>query len=175
MMFRHLRAHQQDRIRTFLGLHEDRDLLYNVTQSKIAIGSGGFAGQGYLDGVMVRYGRVPERHTDFIFCPIGEEFGFIGVVVLFVLLAMLILRIMRMGDRQLETFGRVYCYCVASILFFHCFINIGMTMGVVPIMGIPLPLVSYGGSSLLGFTMLILIAIALDASPIKSQSSLLKW
>ena len=175
MMFRHLRAHQQDRIRTFLGLHEDRDLLYNVTQSKIAIGSGGFAGQGYLDGVMVRYGRVPERHTDFIFCTIGEEFGFIGVVVLFVLLAMLILRIMRMGDRQLETFGRVYCYCVASILFFHCFINIGMTMGVVPIMGIPLPLVSYGGSSLLGFTMLIFIAIALDASPIKSQSSLLKW
>ena len=124
---------------------------------------------------MVRYGRVPERHTDFIFCTIGEEFGFIGVVVLFVLLAMLILRIMRMGDRQLETFGRVYCYCVASILFFHCFINIGMTMGVVPIMGIPLPLVSYGGSSLLGFTMLIFIAIALDASPIKSQSSLLKW
>ena len=175
MMFRHLRAHQQDRIRTFLGLHHDKDLLYNVTQSKIAIGSGGFSGQGYLEGVMVRYGRVPERHTDFIFCTVGEELGFIGVAVLFTLLAMLILRIMRMGDRQLDTFGRVYCYCVASILLFHCFINIGMTMGVVPIMGIPLPLISYGGSSMLGFSILIFIAIALDASPIKRQSSLNKW
>ena len=175
MVFHLLRPYQQDRIRTFLGLHNNRDLLYNVTQSKIAIGAGGFTGQGYLEGVMVRYARVPERHTDFIFCTIAEEFGFIGVVVLFAFLAMLILRIMRMGDRQLEGFGRVYCYCVASILFFHCFINIGMTMGLVPVMGIPLPLVSYGGSSMLGFTILIFIAIALDASPTKHRSNLRTW
>lgn len=175
MVFHLLRPYQQDRIRTFLGLHNNRDLLYNVTQSKIAIGAGGLTGQGFLDGVMVRYARVPERHTDFIFCTIAEEFGFIGVVVLFAFLAMLILRIMRMGDRQLEGFGRVYCYCVASILFFHCFINIGMTMGLVPVMGIPLPLVSYGGSSMLGFTILIFIAIALDASPTKHKSNLRSW
>lgn len=175
MVFHLLRPYQQDRIRTFLGLHNNRDLLYNVTQSKIAIGSGGFSGQGFLEGVMVRYARVPERHTDFIFCTIAEEFGFIGVLVLFSFMAMLILRIMRMGDRQLEGFGRVYCYCVASILVFHCFINIGMTMGLVPVMGIPLPLISYGGSSMLGFTILIFIAIALDASPTKHKSNLSKW
>lgn len=167
MVFHHLPQHQQNRIRTFLGLHHDRDLMYNVAQSKIAIGAGGFSGQGFLEGVMIRYSRVPEKHTDFIFCTIGEQFGFLGVLVLFALMVMLIYRLMRMGDRQLETFGRVYCYCVASIIFFHCFINIGMTMGVVPVMGIPLPLISYGGSSLLGFTILIFIAIALDASPIK--------
>lgn len=175
MMFHHLKDHQQQRIRTFLGLHNDSDANYHVRQSKIAIGSGGLFGQGYLEGDMARYGRVPENHTDFIFCLIGEEFGFIGAVVLFALLALLILRIMRMGDRQLETFGRVYCYCVASMLFFHCLINLGMTMGVVPVMGIPLPLVSYGGSSMLGFSILIFIAIALDASPIKRQSSLYTW
>ena len=136
-------------------------------QSEIAIGSGGIFGKGLLDGTQNRYSFVPEKHTDFIFCTIGEEFGFLGALVLFSLMALLILRLMRMGDRQLETFGLVYCYCVASILFFHCCINIGMTMGVVPVMGIPLPFISYGGSSLLGFTMLVFIAIALDASPTK--------
>ena len=175
MVFHHLKAHQQNRIRTFLGQVDDKDLLYNVNQSKIAIGSGGFAGKGFLKGSQIRYGFVPEKHTDFIFCTIGEEFGFLGALVLFSLMALLILRLMRMGDRQLETFGRVYCYCVASILFFHCCINIGMTMGVVPVMGIPLPFISYGGSSLLGFTMLVFIAIALDASPTKRQSTLRKW
>ncbi|MBQ5843380.1 MAG: rod shape-determining protein RodA [Alistipes sp.] len=175
MVFRHLKPHQQDRIRTFLGLEDNRDLLYNVNQSKIAIGSGGLTGKGFLEGSQIRYGFVPEKHTDFIFCTIGEEFGFVGAVVLFSLLCMLILRLMKMGDRQLEAFGRVYCYCVASILFFHCFINIGMTMGIVPVMGIPLPFISYGGSSLLGFSLLVFIAIALDASPIKRQSTLRKW
>jgi rod shape determining protein RodA len=104
---------------------------------------------------------VPEKHTDFIFCTIGEEFGFLGALVLFSCFAMLILRLMRMGDRQLETFGRVYCYCVASILFFHCCINIGMTMGIVPVMGIPLPFISYGGSSLWAFTIMIFIFVSL--------------
>lgn len=175
MVFRHLKPHQQNRIRTFLGQVDDKDLLYNVNQSKIAIGSGGFSGKGFLQGSQIRYGLVPEKHTDFIFCTIGEEFGFLGALVLFSCFAMLILRLMRMGDRQLETFGRVYCYCVASILFFHCCINIGMTMGIVPVMGIPLPFISYGGSSLLGFSILVFIAIALDASPTKHQSTLRKW
>ena len=169
MVFHHLKPHQQDRIKTFLGLVDDKDLLYNVNQSKIAIGSGGLLGKGFLDGSQIRYGFVPEKHTDFIFCTIGEEFGFLGALVLFSCLAMLILRLMRMGDRQLETFGRVYCYCVASILLFHCCINIGMTMGIVPVMGIPLPFISYGGSSLLGFTLLVFVAIALDASSLKSR------
>ncbi len=175
MVFHHLKAHQQNRIRTFLGQVDDKDLLYNVNQSKIAIGSGGFFGKGYMEGSQIRYGFVPEKHTDFIFCTIGEEFGFVGAVILFVLLCSLVLRLMRMGDRQLETFGRVYCYCVASIIFFHCCINIGMTMGIVPVMGIPLPLISYGGSSLLGFSILIFVALALDASPTKYQSSLRQW
>lgn len=175
MVFNHLKPHQQDRIRTFLGLVEDRDLQYNVNQSKIAIGSGGFTGKGFLEGSQIRYGFVPEKHTDFIFCTVGEEFGFMGVLVLFAAQCLLILRLMRMGDRQLEGFGRVYCYCVASILFFHCVINIGMTMGVVPVMGIPLPFISYGGSSLLGFTILVFIAVALDASPIKRSMSLKRW
>lgn len=175
LVFHHLKQHQQNRIRTFLGQVDDKDLLYNVNQSKIAIGSGGFDGKGFLKGSQIRYGFVPEKHTDFIFCTIGEEFGFIGAAILFTCLALLILRLMRMGDRQLETFGRVYCYCVASILFFHCLINIGMTMGVVPVMGIPLPFISYGGSSLLGFSILVFIAIALDASPTKRQSTLRRW
>jgi rod shape determining protein RodA len=175
LVFHHLKQHQQNRIRTFLGQVDDKDLLYNVNQSKIAIGSGGFCGKGFLKGSQIRYGFVPEKHTDFIFCTIGEEFGFVGAVILFTCLALLILRLMRMGDRQLETFGRVYCYCVASILFFHCLINIGMTMGVVPVMGIPLPFISYGGSSLLGFSILVFIAIALDASPTKRQSTLRRW
>ena len=175
MVFRHLKPHQQNRIRTFLGQVDDKDLLYNVNQSKIAIGSGGFSGKGFLQGSQIRYGLVPEKHTDFIFCTIGEEFGFLGALVLFSCFALLILRLMRMGDRQLETFGRVYCYCVASILFFHCCINIGMTMGIVPVMGIPLPFISYGGSSLLGFSILVFVSIALDASPTKHQSTLRRW
>ena len=162
-MFNVMKPHQQDRIKTFLGITDDASLNYNVRQSKIAIGSGGFLGKGYLQGSHIRYGLVPEKHTDFIFCTIGEEFGFVGAFVVLLLMLAFIFRLMRMGDNQRETFGRVYCYIVASILLFHTLINVGMTMGVVPVMGIPLPLISYGGSSLLAFSMMIFIAFAFDA------------
>lgn len=162
-VFSALRPHQQKRIEVFLGIEEDLNLTYNVRQSKIAIGSGGWFGKGYLGGSQIRYGLVPERHTDFIFCTIGEEFGFLGTTFVLLLIFAFILRLMRMGDNQREAFGRVYCYSVASILLFHTLINIGMTIGIVPVMGIPLPLISYGGSSLLAFTMMIFIAFSLDA------------
>jgi rod shape determining protein RodA len=162
-VFSRLRPHQQKRIEVFLGIEEDLNLTYNVRQSKIAIGSGGWFGKGYLEGSQIRYGLVPERHTDFIFCTIGEEFGFVGTAFVLLLIAAFILRLMRMGDNQRETFGRVYCYAVASILLFHTLINVGMTIGIVPVMGIPLPLISYGGSSLLSFTVMIFIAFTLDA------------
>ena len=166
-MFNVMKPHQQNRIKTFLGITDDASLNYNVRQSKIAIGSGGFSGKGYLQGSHIRYGLVPEKHTDFIFCTIGEEFGFIGAIAVLILIMLFIFRLMRMGDRQRETFGRVYCYIVASILLFHTLINIGMTMGVVPVMGIPLPLISYGGSSLLAFSIMIFIAFAFDAQTIR--------
>ena len=166
-MFNVMKPHQQNRIKTFLGITDDASLNYNVRQSKIAIGSGGFFGKGYLQGSHIRYGLVPEKHTDFIFCTIGEELGFAGSITVLILIMLFIFRLMRMGDRQRETFGRVYCYIVASILLFHTLINIGMTMGVVPVMGIPLPLISYGGSSLLAFSMMIFIAFAFDAQTIR--------
>lgn len=162
-MFNVMKPHQQNRIKTFLGITDDASLNYNVRQSKIAIGSGGLFGKGYLQGSHIRYGLVPEKHTDFIFCTIGEEFGFAGAIVVLILIMMFIFRLMRMGDNQRESFGRVYCYIVASILLFHTLINIGMTIGVVPVMGIPLPLISYGGSSLLAFSIMIFIAFAFDA------------
>ena len=162
-MFNVMKPHQQNRIKSFLGITNDLSLNYNVNQSKIAIGSGGFFGNGYLKGSHIRYGLVPEKHTDFIFCTIGEEFGFLGSIIVLGLMAAFILRLMRMGDNQRETFGRVYCYTVASILLFHTLINIGMTIGLVPVMGIPLPLISYGGSSLLAFSIMIFIAFAFDA------------
>lgn len=162
-MFNVMKPHQQNRIKTFLGITDDASLNYNVRQSKIAIGSGGFFGKGYLQGSHIRYGLVPEKHTDFIFCTIGEEFGFLGAFVVLMLLLAFIFRLMRMGDNQRETFGRVYCYIVASILLFHTLINVGMTIGIVPVMGIPLPLISYGGSSLLAFSIMIFIAFAFDA------------
>ena len=162
-MFNVMKPHQQDRIKTFLGITNDASLNYNVRQSKIAIGSGGAFGKGYLQGSHIRYGLVPEKHTDFIFCTIGEEFGFAGAAVVLMLILAFIFRLMRMGDNQRETFGRVYCYIVASILLFHTLINVGMTIGIVPVMGIPLPLISYGGSSLLAFSIMIFIAFAFDA------------
>ena len=162
-LFNILKPHQQDRILTYLGKTDDVSLNYNVRQSKIAIGSGGLFGKGYLQGSNIRYGLVPEKHTDFIFCTIGEEFGFLGTMVVLGLMFTFIFRLMRMGDRQRETFGRVYCYIVASVLLFHTLINVGMTIGLVPVMGIPLPLISYGGSSLLAFSMMIFIAFAFDA------------
>ena len=166
-MFNVMKPHQQNRIKTFLGITDDASLNYNVRQSKIAIGSGGMFGKGYLQGSHIRYGLVPEKHTDFIFCTIGEEFGFAGSIVVLLLIMAFIFRLMRMGDRQRETFGRVYCYIVASILLFHTLINIGMTIGVVPVMGIPLPLISYGGSSLLAFSIMIFIAFAFDAQTVR--------
>lgn len=166
-MFNVMKPHQQNRIKTFLGITDDASLNYNVRQSKIAIGSGGLFGKGYLQGSHIRYGLVPEKHTDFIFCTIGEEFGFAGAIAVLALIMLFIFRLMRMGDRQRETFGRVYCYVVASILLFHTLINIGMTIGVVPVMGIPLPLISYGGSSLLAFSIMIFIAFAFDAQTIR--------
>ncbi len=160
-----LKEHQQKRILSFLGIVSDPSGAdFNVNQSKIAIGSGGFAGKGFLQGTQIKYGFVPEHHTDFIFCTVGEEWGFVGAAFLLTMLCLLILRLMRMGERQEEPFGRIYCYCVASILLFHVFVNIGMTVGLMPVMGIPLPFMSYGGSSLIAFTILLFIAIRLDAS-----------
>ncbi len=160
-----LKEHQQNRIKVFLGVLDDpRDLGYNVNQSKIAIGSGGFWGKGFMEGTQIKYGFVPEKHTDFIFCTVGEEWGFVGTIGLLTLFCLLILRLMRMGERQEEAFGRIYCYCVASILLFHVMVNVGMTIGLMPVMGIPLPFMSYGGSSLMAFTILLFIAIRLDAS-----------
>lgn len=160
-----LKPHQRDRINTFLGLMEDpRGLGYNVNQSKIAIGSGGLTGKGFMEGTQIKYGFVPEKHTDFIFCTVGEEWGFLGTIFVLGLFCLLILRLMRMGERQEEPFGRIYCYCVASILLFHVMVNVGMTIGLMPVMGIPLPFMSYGGSSLMAFTVLLFIAIRLDAS-----------
>jgi len=160
-----LKQHQRDRILSFLGIISDplgND--YNVNQSKIAIGSGGLFGKGFLQGTQIKYGFVPERHTDFIFCTVGEEWGFVGTLTVLTLLCLLILRLMRMGERQQEPFGRIYCYCVAAILLFHVLVNVGMTVGLMPVMGIPLPFMSYGGSSLIAFTILLFIAVRLDAS-----------
>jgi rod shape determining protein RodA len=136
---------------------------YNVIQSKIAIGSGGLVGKGYLKGTQTRYDFVPEQRTDFIFCTIGEGFGFIGSIVFLSLYAILLFRIVIIAERQRSTFSRVYAYGVASIFFFHIAINICMTIGLAPVIGIPLPLISYGGSSLLTFTILLFILIRLDA------------
>ena len=164
-VFNALEPHQQNRILSFMGIVNDpAGADYNVNQSKIAIGSGGLFGKGFLQGTQIKYGFVPERHTDFIFCTVGEEWGFLGTLTILTLFACLILRLMKMGERQEEPFGRIYCYCVASILLFHVLVNVGMTIGLMPVMGIPLPFMSYGGSSLIAFTILLFIAIRLDAS-----------
>lgn len=160
-----LQPHQRNRIEVFLGIIDDPNALgYNVNQSKIAIGSGGLVGKGFLEGTQIKYGFVPEKHTDFIFCTVGEEWGFLGALFLLTLYALMILRLMRMGERQEEPFGRIYCYCVAAILLFHIMVNVGMTIGLMPVMGIPLPFMSYGGSSLMAFTVLLFIAVRLDAA-----------
>ena len=160
-----LKEHQQNRILSFLGLVSDPlGTDYNVNQAKIAIGSGGWFGKGFLQGTQIKYGFVPEKHTDFIVCTVGEEWGFVGTIFLLSLFCLLILRLMRMGERQEEPFGRIYCYCVAAFLLFHLLVNVGMTIGLMPVMGIPLPFVSYGGSSLIAFTIMLFIAVRLDAS-----------
>ena len=159
-----LQLHQQKRILDLLGIeHDPKGWSYNVIQSKIAIGSGGLNGKGFLNGTQTRLSFVPEQDTDFIFCTVGEEWGFLGSMVVISLFGVLIYRLIRMGERQQEAFGRVYCYSVASILLFHFVINISMTIGIFPVVGIPLPFFSYGGSSLLAFTILLFIAIRLDS------------
>ena len=163
--FDHLQPHQQDRINELLGIRVDpKGTGYNVTQSKIAIGSGGLLGKGFLQGTHTKLNFVPEQSTDFIFCTVGEEWGFVGSTFIIVLLAVFILRIIKLAERQRSSFSRIYGYGVASILFFHVAVNIGMTIGMAPVIGIPLPFFSYGGSSLWSFTILIFIFLRLDAN-----------
>lgn len=160
-----LKIYQQKRIKVALGIEEDlKGFGYNVNQAKIAIGSGGFIGKGFLNGTQTKLRYVPEHHTDFIFCTIGEEQGFIGTFLVMSLFLTLILRIIYLAERQRTAFGRVYAYCVASIFMLHLIINIGMVIGLCPVIGIPLPFFSYGGSSLLGFTILLFILLRIDAS-----------
>lgn len=179
LTFKHvLQSHHIDRIYSLIGqdvpeayikLNKSGEKIktgtsdYNVRQSKIAIASGGFNGKGFLNGSQTQYNWVPEQRTDFIFCTIGEQFGFLGSLLLISLYTILLLRIIHIAERQRSQFSRVYAYGVAGILFFHLVINIGMTIGIAPVIGIPLPLVSYGGTSLLTFAILIFILIRLDA------------
>lgn len=159
-----LETHQRNRIYVLLGKVEDpRGVGYNVDQAKIAIGSGGLFGKGFLNGTITKANFVPEQETDFIFCTVGEEWGFIGCLILIAAYVLLLIRLITMAERQRSTFSRFYGYCVASILFFHFAINIGMVLGLVPVIGIPLPFFSYGGSSLIAFTILLFIFIRQDA------------
>ncbi len=160
-----LAGYQQSRIEVALDIKEDlKGDGYNVNQAKIAIGSGGIFGKGYLNGTQTKLKYVPEQHTDFIFCTIGEEYGFVGSTVVLLLFLILILRIIVIAERQNNGFGRVYAYCVVSYLILHLSINIGMVLGLCPVIGIPLPFFSYGGSSLLGFTIMFFILLKIDAS-----------
>ena len=160
-----LQPHQKVRIDIVLGIKSDlRGKGYNVNQSKIAIGSGKLWGKGYLHGTQTKYSFVPEQSTDFIFCTVGEEWGFAGSVVVIGLYLFLVLRVIKIAERQRSPFSRIYGYGVASILFFHVMINIGMTIGLVPVIGIPLPFISYGGSSLLSFTILLFVLVKLDSN-----------
>jgi rod shape determining protein RodA len=160
-----MKQHHRDRINNLVGKEIDiKGAGYNVNQSKIAIGSGRLIGKGFLNGTQTKYDFVPEQSTDFIFCTIGEEYGFVGSVILIGLFLALLLRIVFISERQRSSLSRVYGYGVASILFLHLFVNIGMTIGLVPVIGIPLPFISYGGSSLWSFTILLFILIKLDAN-----------
>lgn len=163
--FNILKPHQRERIEVMLGRIEDnKGVGYNVYQSKVAIGSGGIYGKGFLKGTQTRLRYVPEQNTDFIFCTIGEEYGFAGSAGLVILYVSLLVRLVQIAERQRSRFNRVYAYSVVSVLFMHFSINIGMTVGLFPVIGIPLPFLSYGGSSLLGFTILLFILIRLDAN-----------
>ncbi len=164
-VYEHMEQHQKVRIDVLLG-RGTVDLKkegYNVNQAKIAIGSGGFLGKGYLEGTQTKYDFVPEQDTDFIFCTVGEEWGFVGSTIVIVLLLTLIIRVIFMAERQRSSFSRIYGYGVASVLFFHLTVNVGMTIGLAPVIGIPLPFFSYGGSSLWSFTILLFIFIKLDS------------
>ncbi|MBP5382568.1 MAG: rod shape-determining protein RodA [Bacteroidales bacterium] len=158
-----LKDYQRERIEVVLGMKEDlKGVGYNVHQSLIAIGSGGLTGKGYLQGTQTTFGFVPEQSTDFIFCTVGEEWGFMGSIVVIVLYGLMIFWIVQDSEKARSSFTRIYGYCVASCLFMHLFINIGMTIGLMPVIGIPLPFFSYGGSSLWAFTTMLFIFIALD-------------
>lgn len=163
-----LEPHQRIRIEVLLGMEEDlAGAGYNVNQSKIAIGSGGLLGKGFLNGTQTKLKYVPEQDTDFIYCTVGEEQGFLGAAVVLLLFMALILRLIALSERQRSPFVRVYGYCVLSIFFFHLFINVGMVLGLTPVIGIPLPLFSYGGSSLWGFTILLFVFLRMDAGRIQ--------
>jgi len=160
-----LQEHQRNRVLVLLGqLDDPKGVGYNVYQSKIAIGSGGFSGKGFLQGTQTKYDFVPEQHTDFIFCTIGEEGGFLGTAAVVILYVALLLRIIMLAERQRSTFSRVYGYGIAGIFFVHVAINIGMTIGLMPVIGIPLPFLSYGGSSMLAFTIMLAIFVKQDAN-----------
>ncbi|MBQ9666591.1 MAG: rod shape-determining protein RodA [Bacteroidaceae bacterium] len=163
-MFDHLGDHQRVRIEVLLGMKDDpRGAGYNVNQAKIAIGSGGLTGKGFLNGTQTKLKYVPEQHTDFIFCTVGEEEGFVGSAGVLIVYLFFIWRLIALAERQPDTMGRVYGYCVLSVFLFHLFINVGMVLGLTPVIGIPLPFFSYGGSSLWGFTLLLFIFLRMDA------------
>ena len=158
-----LKKHQRDRIHVLFGIDVDNpDADYNIRHAKAAIGSGGWTGKGWAQGPMTAYGFVPEQETDFIFCTVGEEWGFLGSTGVVLMFVFLILRVLHLAERQRSSFTRIYAYAVASILFMHVLVNVGMVLGLAPVIGIPLPFFSYGGSSLMGFTLLIGILLRLD-------------
>jgi len=164
IMTKGLKGYQAERVLVTVGvIDDDSDLTFNITQSKMTIGSGGIAGKGYLEGTLTQSEQVPEQSTDFIFCTIGEEFGFIGTFMFLIVYLVFILRIIFIAERQRSPFSRVYAYCVASFFFLQIMINVGMTIGLIPVIGIPLPFISYGGSSVLAFSILIFIMLRLDA------------
>jgi len=159
-----LKVHQRNRILELVGRKYDpKGTGYNVNQSKIAIGSGGFMGKGFLQGTQTKFDFVPEQSTDFIFCTVGEEWGFVGSFTVIILFTVMLFRLIIVAERQRSKFSRIYGYCFASLLFFHVAVNIGMTIGFAPVIGIPLPFFSYGGSSLWAFTIMLFLFIRMDA------------
>ena len=169
-VFEHLPDHQRSRIEVLLGMKDDpQGAGYNVKQSLIAIGSGGLTGKGFLKGTQTKMHFVPEQATDFIFCTVGEEWGFIGSSLLLIVYLAFILRLITLAERQREHFAQIYAYCVVSIFIFHLTVNIGMVLGLFPVIGIPLPFISYGGSSIWGFTLLLFILLRLDASRVNKM------
>ena len=163
-----LQPHQRVRIEVLFGMKEDpTGAGYNVNQARIAIGSGGFLGKGYLKGTQTKLQFVPEQDTDFIFCTVGEEWGFVGSACVLILYLCFILRLISLAERQRDTFSRIYGYSVASIFLLHLTINVGMVLGLLPVIGIPLPFFSYGGSSLWGFTILLFIFLRLDVARVE--------
>jgi rod shape determining protein RodA len=161
------KQHHRDRFNILLGKEVDmKGIGYNTNQSEIAIGSGGWFGKGYLEGTQTKGGFVPEQHTDYIFTTVGEEWGFVGSLIIVLLFVGLIMRIIYLAERQKTKFSRVYGYCVAAVLFIHFFVNIAMVAGIFPTIGVPLPFFSYGGSGLWGFTILLFIFLKMDANKV---------